>query len=89
MQSNSRAPWWLTLLLIIMLTPLLFFLGVSEAAPDGTPLKMLLWFYPTFCVADAVCAWLCYPQRKEVTWILIGIMALSHLGIYILWTENL
>jgi len=84
-----RAPWWLKLLLILMLTPLLFLIGVSDAAPDGSPLKTLLRMYPAFCITDAICALICYPQRKEITWILIILMALSHAGIYILHTENI
>lgn len=84
-----RTPWWFALLLLFLLTPIFFFLGVAQAAPDGSELKMLLWFYPAFCIADALCAWICYPQRREVSWILIGILILSHIGVYILHTEAL
>ena len=82
-------PWWLTLLLLFLLTPIFFFFGVTDAAPDGSALKTLLQFYPVYCIADAICAWICYPQRKEITWILVGILVLSHIGVYILWTEGL
>lgn len=81
--------WWLAILLIFMLTPIFFFISVALEAPVGSALRMLVWFYPAFCIADAVCAWICYPQRKEVAWILIALMALGHIGIYILHTECL
>ncbi|MCM1451318.1 MAG: hypothetical protein NC102_03600 [Clostridium sp.] len=81
--------WWLILLLLFLLTPIFFFIGVAAEAPEGSLLQGLLWLYPAFCIADAICAWICYPQRKEITWILIGILILSHIGVYILHTETL
>ncbi len=81
--------WWLLLLLLFMLTPIFFFISVSLSMPADSPMRLLLWLYPAFCVADAVCAWICYPQRKEITWILIALMALGHVGIYVLHTECL
>lgn len=54
--------------------------GISE---DPT-VKYLTYFYPAYVIATGVCAWLCYPQRKALAWILLALMLLSHAAMMLL-----
>lgn len=73
------------ILVILMVLPLGGYPALLSAmsAADDT-LRTLLWLYPAYVVCAAVCAWICYPARKDVAWILIILLALSHAGMYFL-----
>lgn len=83
-EYKKSTPWWMTAIIILCMLPLLFFPQlISEIPPGGTP-KALVWLYPAYVIATGVCAWIVYPQRPVITWILLILLLLSHLGMYVL-----
>ena len=51
------------------------------ASATDSPLRPLMWAFPAYTVATAVCAWICWEQRKETAWILIAIAILATVAI--------
>lgn len=81
-----KRPIWMTALLIVMCLPLFAtptYVGMLPADVDAT-VKSLVAGYPIYVVVSAVLAWIVYPTRRGVAWILIMLMALSHLAVYML-----
>lgn len=81
---HQKCPLWVTIIIILCSLPVFGLPSLLAAAPAGGELKMLIWFYPAYVVVSAICAWLCYPSRKAITWILLILMILSHVSIYML-----
>lgn len=79
MNENPRQPrpWWVTLLCVcVALAGIAGPILVLATATDS-PLRPLMWAFPAYTAATAVCAWICWDQRKEVTWILIAVAVLA------------
>lgn len=56
-------------------------LGIIK--PDS-PIVGFVWLYPLYVLASGVCSYICYPERRDVSWILIILMLLAHAGIWYL-----
>lgn len=73
-------PLWAKLLVIAAVLPLgsypwlLAYSSRSAAA--------FLVFYPLYIVASAICAWICWDDRREIYWILIVLMFLTDIAIW-------
>lgn len=74
---KPRRPWWFTVLLIVLVLPALSTPWLLADAPEGTLLNGLLRWFPAYLLLSAICAWLAYPQRRDVAWVLVALMALS------------
>ncbi len=74
-------PLWMKILIIVIALPSLVFPALVPLLPPDSVLRGLTWAYPVYGVADALCAWLCYRQRPELTWILLAVLLLSHASI--------
>lgn len=82
----QRAPWWFVVLLLIVALPTMAFIPqavhiVSEAEWLGS--SYVGWIYPLYVVLSALLAWICYPERRTVAWILLALMALVDLALFI------
>ena len=75
---------WVRILIIALMLPLLAYPMLLSGAPDDSVAKSLVWIYPAYVICAGICAWVCYPERSEVTWILLFLLVLSHLGMYLL-----
>lgn len=84
---RPHAPLWMTVLIIVCMLPVLAFPSLLSAAPSDSGPETLLWLYPLYVIASGVCAWICYPARKEVAWILLILMILSHAAMWALVTS--
>lgn len=86
---KQKTPWWMTLIIIVLMIPAFAFLPpvISQAPGEEIPLA-LLWLYPAYVIAAGICAWLVYPQRKAIAWILVALLVLSHLGMWWLVSYN-
>lgn len=74
---------WFRLLVIVLALPLAGYPALLSGADDADPaLSTLVWLYPAYVVCAAVCAWMCYPRRKDVAWILLALMLLTQIGMY-------
>lgn len=82
---ESKTPLWFKIIVIVLMLPLIGFptllTGMGEL--DDT-VRMLLWLYPLYVLVTGICATMCYPSRRELAWILLAVMLLSHAGIYYL-----
>ncbi len=87
---KPRRPWWFTVILIILVLPGFlapWFIARAEAATPAaadTMLPDLLRWLPAYLVAAAVCAWLCYPARRTLAWVLAALMLLSTLPLFLI-----
>lgn len=81
---HPRTPWWMTALIILITVPLLAYPMALSTLPADHEAKTLIWLYPAYVIAAGICAWISYPRRPEITWILIVLMILSHAGVYYL-----
>lgn len=82
---ESETPLWFKILVVVLMMPvaglptLLSSMGGVE-----NPVKMLIWLYPAYVLVTGICATMCYRSRRELSWILLVLMLLSHLGVYYL-----
>lgn len=74
---KPRRPWWFTTLLILLVVPAFGTPWLLADAPTDSLLELLIKWFPAYLILSAVCAWLAYPARREVSWILVAVMALS------------
>lgn len=81
-----RPPLWVTLIIVIAAMPVLSLPAMlSVTGPDTLPIvRTLLWGYPLYVILAAWLAWICYPRRPYMTWILIVLMILTHLAMWVL-----
>ncbi len=79
-------PLWATLLAILLLLPLGFYPALlGRLQPESATLVKL---YPLYAIFTAWLAWLCYPRRREMYWILLGLLLLSHAAVWLLPRVN-
>lgn len=85
---QRHAPAWMTVLIIVCMLPVLAFPSLLAMSPADPGAGALIWLYPFYVIASGVCAWICYPARKEICWILLILMLLSHAAMWALVTGN-
>lgn len=77
-------PWWVKVLIIVCCVPVLAFPKLMELCPPHSSAETFLWLYPFYVIICAVCAWLCWGRRHELTWVLLALMVLTHGAMWIL-----
>jgi len=82
--EENKMPIWIKALIVLMMLPVAGFFLLLTGLPADHTVRMLIWFYPAYIIASGVCAWMCWKQRPEITWILLLLMLLSTLSIYYL-----
>lgn len=80
----SNMPLWAKIVIIVAALPVLAYPWLLSASAADSEERTFLWFYPIYVVASVICAWICWPDRREVSWILIIIMLFSHASILLL-----
>lgn len=74
---RPHRPWWFTALLILLVAAGFLAPFLMTAPVTDSMLETLLKLFPVYMLVSAVCAWLCYPQRKPLAWILVVLMLMS------------
>ena len=41
------------------------------------------WLYPVYILLSAVIAWVCYPQRRTIAWILVALIVITMAGLFV------
>ncbi|MDE6191182.1 MAG: hypothetical protein K2G47_06100 [Muribaculum sp.] len=80
----NRPPWWMTVVILIMLLPLISWPMVIASLPpeeDGGNWKMLIYIFPVYAILSAYYAYRCYDGRRELSVILLSVLLLSYLGV--------
>jgi len=85
-RKPERTPLWFTAILIAVALPTFYFIPqashiVEEAEWLGS--GYVGWIYPLSIAFTCVFAWMCYPGRRTLSWILAGVVALLDLGLFI------
>lgn len=81
---RGKVPAWVNAVIIICMLPLMAFPEMLSLSAEGSQASTFLWFYPFYVVASGICARICWPQRRELTWILLALMILSHIAMWAL-----
>ena len=76
-------------LLIVLCLPLLAYPVLLARCPEGGETETLVWCYPIYVLGAVWCAWRCLPERKTVYWILVALLALTHVAIWLLVDPSL
>lgn len=84
MNAPERTPLWFGIILVILVLPIFSTPFFLTNTPPDTQARLLGWFFPAYGVISAVCAWICYPDRRALAWILAVLMLLSDLGMWAL-----
>lgn len=82
--NKQTTPWWMTLIIVIAMIPAMAMPFAMTGLPAENPGRLLTYFYPAYVIASGICAWITYPKRPELTWILIVLLLMSHAAMYIL-----
>lgn len=86
MSGNRRVPLWVTAIIIVCVLPVIAFpamLSETDAISENG-MKLFLWLYPLYVAATAIIAWQCYGRRTLMTWVLLGLMLLTHAAMWLL-----
>ena len=81
---RQKVPAWVTVVIIICMLPVLAFPTMLSMTMPDSPARTFVWFYPFYVIASGVCARICWRQRRDVMWILLALMVLSHLAMWML-----
>lgn len=85
MYHGVKTPVWMTILIILLVLPVFSLPALLSAiAPGDSGMKTIVWCYPVYVVMSGWLAWQCYPQRREVSWILLVLMVMSHVAMWIM-----
>ena len=85
--KEPRAPWWFVVLMAAVALPSFFFMPVAFRAVRDTGWPGASdseWLFPAYVVLSAVLATVCYPGRRTVAWILLGLVVLTDIFILIM-----
>ncbi|MDE6650950.1 MAG: hypothetical protein K2K08_00920 [Paramuribaculum sp.] len=82
---QQKVPWWIIALIILLVLPAAQFPVLLANCPAGPAIvRTLVWIYPFYVVVAAYLAYLCYPARRIITWILLALMVLTHVCVWLL-----
>ncbi len=82
---DYKVPWWMIALIILLVLPAGQFPVLLANCPAGFPIvRALVWIYPFYVVVAAYLAYLCYPRRQLMTWILLALLVMTHIAIWML-----
>lgn len=80
-----RRPLWFAVLCVALCVPAFVLPLVKGMDAVREALGELFTYFPVYVCASALCAWLSYARRRDVSWILTGVVLLSYLAIYLLY----
>ncbi|GFI67225.1 hypothetical protein [Muribaculum intestinale] len=77
---KQRPPAWFTIVVLVMMIPIFFYIplvigmfdtpGTFEPNTKG----FVTLFFPIYALLSVWLAYQCYPERKEISWILLGLL---------------
>ncbi len=81
MSSSRRRPAWVTIVTLLALSPLALFPLLLRHVEPG--MMIFVRLYIPYAVCTAALAWLCWPRRKDMYWILLVLLLLSHAAMWL------
>ena len=81
-------PLWAKALVVVVALPMpLILLMLMSVAPSAESAKVYMFLYPIATVLDCYCAWRCWANRRELYWILLALLVLTHFAM--LWLTKI
>lgn len=77
-------PLWAKILVAVCILPALDLPWLWAGNPETDTAKTLLWLYPAFTLLAGVCAWLAWRRSRELSFILLFLLILSHIAMWLL-----
>lgn len=81
---SNPMPWWAKALIIVCMLPGLDLPWLLAGNPETDTARTLLWLYPAFVLLAGVCAWLAWGRSRQLAFILLGLLLLSHAAMWLL-----
>lgn len=82
--SRRRVPLWVNVLIVLCMLPALAFPQMLSMTVAGSPVRTFVWLYPLYVLASGWFARICYPQRADLTWVLLAVLLLAHAAMWML-----
>lgn len=85
---RRKPPFWFCLIVAVAVLPSFLFPtffaigGETKAAID----EFILYGFPIYLIVSALLAYLCYAERRVLSWILTAVMYLTDIAMYLLLT---
>ncbi|MBD5314823.1 MAG: hypothetical protein HDS08_01495 [Bacteroides sp.] len=84
----GRTPVWMLIVIILVMLPVFQMpMLLATCPPDLSGIRTLIWGYPFYVLLTGWLAYVSYPSRPAISWILLVIMLMSHAAIYMLVTN--
>lgn len=83
MNPDAKTPWWMIVLIIIAMLPGFSFPKLLSSTEADTQARLFVWLYPAYLLLAGWLAYICYPRRHDITWMILILMLLTHTA---LWT---
>lgn len=77
-------PLWAKILVVVCALPVADLPWLWAGNPETDTARLLLRLYPVFVPLAAVCAWLAWRRSRELTFILLAVLVLSHVAMWLL-----
>lgn len=88
--NSERAPWWLIMLIILLVLPAGQTPVLLDNAPAGVPIvRTLIWIYPFYVFVAGYLAYACWQRQRIMTWILLMLLVLTHIAMCMLVTAKI
>lgn len=85
MPPKQRPPAWFTIVVLVMMIPILFYIPLVIGMFD-TPgsfemdtVGFVTLFFPIYALLSGWLSYQCYPERKEISWILLGLLFIFYI----------
>ena len=82
--DDGEMPVWVKLLIIVSCLPVLALPLLISLTRSGFSGGAFVAIYPLYVVVSAVCAWRCYDDRRDLTWIILALLWLTHAAMWFL-----
>lgn len=84
-EQQQRTPIWFVVVVIVALLPVFQFPALLSLCPQGDEsVKLMIWIYPVYEAVAGWLAWRVWPARRELSWILVVLMVLTHCAAWML-----
>ncbi len=82
----NDTPRWLIAVIITLMLPMLAFPALLSQTPEEY--STMLWLYPIYTLATGWLSYKCLGAMREIAYILLALLALSHVAIWFLPYAN-
>lgn len=86
-KRRNNSPLWFKILVLVLLLPLFSWPGIMTDIFNGSEERnsttLLVLLFPIYAILSAYYAYRCYDDRRELSWILIGILVLSYIAAFL------